>query len=335
MNIKQCESFIKLAKTQNFSKAAQELFISKQGLSRSIQSLEDELGAVLFIRTIHGTELSDVGKSIFPEMAAIVKKYRQIQNKLTLPAGEELRILFSFGFFTCVSPELVFSFFNENRTIKFYYKSCNDSEIEQKLISEEFDLAFCSNSVHLEQFNYFKLFKNYHCFVVHKDHPLAQKKFVEMEDLKDLQIAISAPEEYNDYTYLSKKFKEKGIGKVNIFPCYESSMLYQFAEEKRGVSFMVTNLSQTCPSSSTRYLFFRDFEDSAYDINIITPKSKKMTKTMADFISHSQKYCEKQLRKRRGFPADMDYVRNESMQPDSLARLPALRDEVTETPWKI
>lgn len=304
MNIKQCESFIKLAETQNFSKAAQELFISKQGLSRSIQSLEDELGAVLFIRTMRGTELSGVGKSIFPEMADIVKKYRQIQTKLTLPASEELRILFSYGFFSCVSPELVFSFFEENKSIKFYYKSCNDSEIEQKLLNEEFDLAFCSNPVHSEQFHYYNLFKNYHCFVVHKDHPLAQNKFVEIEDLKDLQIAVSAPEEYNDYNYLSKKLGECGVSHFNIFPCYESSMLFQFAEEKRGISFMVTNLSQTCPSSTTHYIFFKDFEDSAYDINIIAPKSRRITETVAGFISHTQKYCQKQLKKRQGFPVD-------------------------------
>lgn len=80
MNIKQCENFMKLAETKSLAKAAQELFISKQGLSRSIQSLEDELGAVLFIRTIYGMELSPEGESVYSEFASIIESYKAIQK---------------------------------------------------------------------------------------------------------------------------------------------------------------------------------------------------------------------------------------------------------------
>lgn len=40
MNIKQCETFLRLVEEGSISKAAQKMFFSKQGLSRAIQSLE-------------------------------------------------------------------------------------------------------------------------------------------------------------------------------------------------------------------------------------------------------------------------------------------------------
>lgn len=207
----------------------------------------------------------------------------------------------SFGFFTGISSELIFSFLKKHKTVQFHYFCCNDSEIEQKLLTENYDLAFCSNQVHSEQFNYFYLFKNYHCFFVHKDLPLAKKQFIETEDLKGFKIAISAPGEYNDYNYLLQRFELHGI-RPDIFPCYESSMLFQFAEEKRGISFAVMNLSQPHPNSNLRCVLFSDYESTSYDINIIVPRSKKLTKPMVNFIGHAQKYCQNELSMHPGFP---------------------------------
>lgn len=58
MNIKQCETFLRLVEEGSISKAAQKMFFSKQGLSRAIQSLENELGVQLFLRTSSGITLS-------------------------------------------------------------------------------------------------------------------------------------------------------------------------------------------------------------------------------------------------------------------------------------
>ena len=51
MDIRKIEYFIRLAEILNFSKAAEQLHISHQALSRQMQQLEEELGAKLFERT--------------------------------------------------------------------------------------------------------------------------------------------------------------------------------------------------------------------------------------------------------------------------------------------
>lgn len=49
MNIKQLECFIEVARTLNFSRAAQNLFITQPAVTHQIQTLEDVMGLKLFI----------------------------------------------------------------------------------------------------------------------------------------------------------------------------------------------------------------------------------------------------------------------------------------------
>lgn len=304
MNIVQCKSFLKLVETKNFTKASQELFISKQGLSRSIRSLEDELNTTLFSRTAYGMELSPAGKEILPEIRAIIQAYDKIQDKLTTPNQDHLRILLPYGFFSSIPSDIIFSFLERDERLHFHYSCCNTFELEQTLISEGLDLAFSSNPKRNDQFQYFFLFKNYHCFIVHEDHPLAKKKFIDIQDLDGVKIAISASREYYDYDYIHNRFKAQGQ-ELNTFPCYESSTLLQFAEENRGVSYTTTSLSLFRPSPHTQYIFLKDYQTASYDINIIAPCGQALSKPATEFIHHCQSYCKKILKQRPDFPTDI------------------------------
>lgn len=62
MTIHQIECFLEAAKTRNFTEAANRLYISQQGLSRQIASLEKELGMKLFQRTTREVKLTRSGE---------------------------------------------------------------------------------------------------------------------------------------------------------------------------------------------------------------------------------------------------------------------------------
>lgn len=304
MKIKQCEDFLKLVETKSFSRAAEALFISKQGLSRSIRSLEEELGVSLFVRTVYGTELSPAGERILPEVSAMYNTYQQIREKLASvepPASNRLRILLPYSFFLFLPFELIFSFLSEKENVQVQYAYCAGNEIEQKLLEEDFDLAFCSKVVRREQFHCFPLFENYYCFVLHKEHPFTKKRFIGIEDLSGMRMAVLASE-YEDCSYLHRNILSADP-KVDIFPCYEGTLL-PFASERSGITFMFTNLVKQHPSPDTRYVFMEDFRSSAYDVDIIVPRRKKRGVVMRAFIDHAQQFCRNALIKRPNFPLD-------------------------------
>lgn len=62
MTLNQLKYFQAVARTMNFRAAAEELYISQPSLSRSIDTLEHELGVVLFERTGRHIALTGSGR---------------------------------------------------------------------------------------------------------------------------------------------------------------------------------------------------------------------------------------------------------------------------------
>ena len=54
MQPKQLQYFITAYATKNIQRAAEKLFVSRQGISKTIRELEQELGADLFLRSSKG-----------------------------------------------------------------------------------------------------------------------------------------------------------------------------------------------------------------------------------------------------------------------------------------
>ncbi|MBE6969158.1 MAG: LysR family transcriptional regulator [Ruminococcaceae bacterium] len=78
MTIKQLEYFMAVARTLSFTDAAAELFISQPALSRSIASLENELGVPLLTRSHHNVALTPAGTLLASELPNLRKELERI-----------------------------------------------------------------------------------------------------------------------------------------------------------------------------------------------------------------------------------------------------------------
>ncbi|MDO4620811.1 MAG: LysR family transcriptional regulator [Lachnospiraceae bacterium] len=67
MNIGQLECFVSLASTLNFMQTANELGLTQPAVSKQIKSMEEELGAPLFLRTSRSVSLTQIGTQFLPE----------------------------------------------------------------------------------------------------------------------------------------------------------------------------------------------------------------------------------------------------------------------------
>ena len=61
MTLNQLRYFLAVAEHENYRRAAEKLYISQPSLSRSISSLEAELGVLLFDKNGRGIELTKEG----------------------------------------------------------------------------------------------------------------------------------------------------------------------------------------------------------------------------------------------------------------------------------
>jgi DNA-binding transcriptional LysR family regulator len=64
MEYRQLVNFLTACKEKSISAAAEKLYISQQGLSKSIKQLEKSLDVPLFFRTRHGIEPTEFGAAL-------------------------------------------------------------------------------------------------------------------------------------------------------------------------------------------------------------------------------------------------------------------------------
>lgn len=92
MQIESLRYFVELARAGSFYKAAQNAFISQQGLNKAVHALETELDTQLVVRTRRGVQLTRDGESFLSHAQAILAEYDALLDDLVanpLPTGPQ------------------------------------------------------------------------------------------------------------------------------------------------------------------------------------------------------------------------------------------------------
>jgi DNA-binding transcriptional LysR family regulator len=82
MELRQLRHLLALAETGSFSRAAEQLHLTQSALSRSIQTLEDELGGALLDRIGKRNELTPMGVSVADYARRIVEEANDLRSNL-------------------------------------------------------------------------------------------------------------------------------------------------------------------------------------------------------------------------------------------------------------
>jgi DNA-binding transcriptional LysR family regulator len=73
--------FLVLARTLNFTKAAQQLSLTQQSVSQYIARMEKELGFPLFLRSHHSVQLTLAGREYFQMFSEFSDRYQQLYDR--------------------------------------------------------------------------------------------------------------------------------------------------------------------------------------------------------------------------------------------------------------
>lgn len=87
MNLEHIRTFLEVAATGNFNRAAANLNVTQSTVSARIKSLEDRLGLVLFARSHTGAALTAPGRRLQRYALNMQRLWRQAQQEVVLPKG--------------------------------------------------------------------------------------------------------------------------------------------------------------------------------------------------------------------------------------------------------
>lgn len=145
MNTTQLKYFLELSRTLNYSTAAQQLYITQPTLSRSIMSLEDEIGAKLFHRESGNVSLTPAGKLLLQDLEPLAIRYdgllQRVRNLGSGLAGEIHIALSNEQQMPDSMIKAVKAFSADHPNVEFHFSRMNTGAMMTALREEAIDLS--------------------------------------------------------------------------------------------------------------------------------------------------------------------------------------------------
>ncbi len=145
MELRQLQYFVKVARKQHVTQAAEELHVAQSAVSRQIHQLEEQLGVNLFTQQGRNLQLTPVGKLFLSRVEVILtdleKAIIEVKELLDPEVGE-IRIAFPHSLGVSFIPLIVAGFRKEHPSVRFRFKQGQYKNLIKDVISGEVDLAF-------------------------------------------------------------------------------------------------------------------------------------------------------------------------------------------------
>jgi len=176
--------FCTAARTLNFSRAAEENYITQSAVSRIVKGLEDELEVQLLQRQRGNVALTSIGKEFYQRAQEILKMYAATVKEVDRLANS-VKGLLSVGTSTTVArylfPELIFGFRQQYPTIEVNHMVANTQGILKSLIAGDIEVGLVEDKVYYPGVLSETLCEDELVLIVNKDHPLTKSSSMTKE----------------------------------------------------------------------------------------------------------------------------------------------------------
>ncbi len=218
MELHQLEYFRALAHIKHFTNTAKAIAVSQPALSRSIAKLEAELEVPLFDRSDKQLELTDDGKKFLFYVEKGLHQLELGKKAISSSSPNNGTVRLSFiqslgGYFV---PELLCEFREKYPNISFTLNQDDPVALGEQLRDGKTDLCLCSAMVPVERVGWMYLCSEELYLVVHKDHPLAKKDRISLQDVEGEPFIVLEPQ-YNLRVLADQFFDLAGLSPNIIF----------------------------------------------------------------------------------------------------------------------
>ena len=243
MELRQLKYFVKSAEYLNFSVAAKHLYITQSTLSQQIKQLEFELGFELFLRNSRHISLTEAGEEFLPfarktidDAEDAVQRLHDLQH---VKVGT-LRVGVTYSLSTVLT-EGVVSFMKEYPGIKL--EICYKTVDELLTLLRDRKLDFILSYKPLSDapdINSMPLFENSLAVVVCKEHPLADRKNIQLQELEGRQLILPT-KGLQARMMLDKLMEQKDVMLTSKLELNETNILLQLVSTGNFATILSTS----------------------------------------------------------------------------------------------
>jgi len=193
MELHQLRYVVAVARTGNFSRAAEQCHVSQPSLSQQVQKLEDELGERLFDRMKRTVKLTVAGGSFLPRAVKILAEVDAARREAR-DATELLRGTVVLGVLPTIAPYLlppvIAKFMAKFPGVEIVVHEDTTANLRKLALAYEIDFAIASHPIHDVQLEVTELFTEELLLALPPGHPLTRKRTVTAGDLAKERLIV-------------------------------------------------------------------------------------------------------------------------------------------------
>ena len=241
MTLNQLKYFQTIARLENIHAAAEKLYISQPSLSRSIDSLEKELGVMLFERIGRGISLTKAGRlfleytdRIIEECDIAVYKMKELSS-----SGGRIDIGYVFPLANYYIPHMVRTFLDQpgNENVVFGFTQNRTSDILRGIKSGQIDVGFCAYAENEESLEFFPILRQEMVIIAPHDHPLSDKDGISVRELLNYPV-IGYDRNSGLGGYTRRLYRDLQIKPNIICECADENAIQALVRENFGIAMV-------------------------------------------------------------------------------------------------
>jgi len=209
MDLQQIKNFLKLSEELHFWNTANKMHITQSALSRQIQSLEEELGLLLFYRNKRNVKLTPAGEFLRDKWTVMLDELKYIHlfaRKISEGETGTIKIAHPDSISSSLLPELLGLISARLPELKVELVQLL-SENEQEFIKEyKIDLAFTRDRNRLANISSMKIKSDCLALVVPDDHAYATYADIAAEDLRKEKFILPVADGNSSYLSIVQEF---------------------------------------------------------------------------------------------------------------------------------
>ncbi len=288
MELRQLQYFLMVAQEQSFAKAAKKTYVSQQALSKSVLSLEQELGVPLFERLPHGVELTEYGQTLLKKAYRITNSVNEAVSEIHNMkdnVGRTIQLAITTGVEDTFQVKDLLRFQDIYPQYRISTIASTDREIERMMLSEKIELGILGARGDSSKLDFTCLRESATLLAVHKDNPLSQRASVCLEDLKE-ECFISGASDYYANNRMRAICNMLGFTPDVRHQTENITYIAQLVDNGQGIFLCPATSMESFDYPNIRLVPIRD-DPKIFSVNLATKKNHLLSAGAAlfrDFI---------------------------------------------------
>ncbi|CAK7036740.1 CysB family HTH-type transcriptional regulator [Saezia sanguinis] len=226
----------------NLTEAAKALHTSQPGVSKAIIELEDELGIEIFAR--HGKRLKRVtepGQHVLDSVEIIMREInnlRRIGEEFSKQDSGTLSIATTHTQARYILPGPVSALRQAYPKVHISLHQGSPAQVAQMLIDEVAEIGMATESLDTyEELITLPCYEWQHSLVVPKDHPLAEKSRITLEDLASYPLITYHPS-YTGRSRIDHAFAQRNLQPHIVLEAIDSDVIQTYVKLGMGIGII-------------------------------------------------------------------------------------------------